>query len=105
MHSPHKTPSSHSLPLKHPPAFPPPGPSPPSHSHDNSSILLLQQGAEHPSGALVPLWLQQKPPAKGAKGSASKGIQYKPELIFLEGLGERLEPWTPLESMIILVSI
>lgn len=89
-------PSSHSLPLKHPHPLPPPGPSPPSHSHDNSSILLLQKGAEPPSGALVPLWLQQKPPARGAKGGASKGTQYEPELIFLgalENARSRGHPW------------
>lgn len=60
-------PPHHPIPpqLKHPYPFPPPGPSPPSHSHDNSSILLLQQGAEHTSGVLVPLWLQQNPLPEG----------------------------------------
>lgn len=102
MHSPHRTPSPHPIPAVEACA---PLPSPASHSHDNSSILLLEQGVEHPSGVLVPLWLQQKRPARGAKDSYSQETQYKPELIFLGGLGEHPEPWTPLGSVRILGSI
>lgn len=62
-------PPHHPIPtqLKHLYPFPPPGHSPPSHSYDNSSLLLLQQGAEHTSGVLVPLWLQQNPLPEGQR--------------------------------------
>lgn len=91
-------PSSHSLLTEASTPIPSSQPLPTIPLHDNSSILHLQQGAEHPPGALVPLWLQQKPPARGAKGSGSKESRCKPEIIFLEGLGAVDSPGTHEDS-------
>lgn len=76
---PHPTPVPFPWQPQHPPSPPHPIPTataefphPVPHSHGNCSILLPQQGAGDPCVVLVPLWLQQEPTARGAKGGSSK---------------------------------